>query len=146
MELKPTHWRKPQLCYKFLCSLFNKDTYPFDFIKPNIIWKLNFKVKCISQINGGLIMFFENSGIRFFKISWLDCEQYGKNQYKKKNNRINNQFNRQRVKITVKESQKTIGIILLSFIFLFCRKKAHDNKDFSRENSAPGRESRITTR
>ena len=91
-------------------------------------------------------MFFENSGIRFFKISWLDCEQYGKNQYKKKNNRINNQFNRQRVKITVKESQKTIGIILLSFIFLFCRKKAHDNKDFSRENSAPGRESRITTR
>ena len=20
----------------------------------------------------------------FFKISWLDCEQYGKNQYKKK--------------------------------------------------------------
>ena len=22
--------------------------------------------------------------MRFFKISWLDCEQYGKNQYKKK--------------------------------------------------------------
>ena len=30
-------------------------------------------------------MFFENSGIRFFEISWLDCEQYGKNQYKKNN-------------------------------------------------------------
>ena len=29
-------------------------------------------------------MFFENSRIRFFKISWLDCEQYVQNQYKKK--------------------------------------------------------------
>ena len=29
-------------------------------------------------------MFFENSRLRFFKISWLICEQYGKNQYKKK--------------------------------------------------------------
>ena len=23
----------------------------------------------------------------FFKISWLDCEQYGKNQYKKKDHK-----------------------------------------------------------
>ena len=30
-------------------------------------------------------MFFANSRKRFFKSSWLDCEQYGKNQYKKKN-------------------------------------------------------------
>ena len=28
-------------------------------------------------------MFFENSKIGFFKISWFDCEQYGNNQYKK---------------------------------------------------------------
>ena len=27
-------------------------------------------------------MFFENR--EFFKINWLDCEQYGKNHYKKK--------------------------------------------------------------
>ena len=30
-------------------------------------------------------MFFANSRKRFFKSSWLNCEQYGKNQYKKKN-------------------------------------------------------------
>ena len=29
-------------------------------------------------------MFFASVRIRFFKISWLDCEQYGKNQHKKK--------------------------------------------------------------
>ena len=29
-------------------------------------------------------MFFENSKIRFLKMSWPDCKQYGKNQYKKK--------------------------------------------------------------
>ena len=27
-------------------------------------------------------MFFGNSRIRFFKIIWLHCEQYGNNQYK----------------------------------------------------------------
>ena len=31
------------------------------------------------------------------------------------------------------------------FIFLSCREKAYDNKEFSRENSKPRRESRITT-
>ena len=38
-------------------------------------------VKYISQINRGFVMFFkkENS-----LLSWLDCEQYRKNQYKKK--------------------------------------------------------------
>ena len=30
------------------------------------------------------------------------------------------------------------------FIFLSYREKAHDNKEFSRENSKPGRESQIT--
>ena len=28
-------------------------------------------------------MFFGNLRIRVFRISWLDCEQYGKNQYMK---------------------------------------------------------------
>ena len=29
-------------------------------------------------------MFFGNLRMRFFKIGWLNCEQYGKNDYKKK--------------------------------------------------------------
>ena len=37
-------------------------------------------------------------------------------------------------------------IIPMIFIFLSCREKAHDNKEFCRENSKPRRESRITTR
>ena len=70
-----------------LCSIFSKYTQPFTFSKTNVIRKLAYKVK-FSQINVGLIVFsiFGNS-IRFFKISslsWLDCEQYGKNQNKKK--------------------------------------------------------------
>ena len=32
-----------------------------------------------------------------------------------------------------------------AFCFLSFREKAHDNKEFSRENSKPRRESRITT-
>ena len=31
------------------------------------------------------------------------------------------------------------------FIFLSSREKAHDNKEFNRENSKPRRESQITT-
>ena len=31
------------------------------------------------------------------------------------------------------------------YIFLACREKAHDNKEFIRENSKPRRESQITT-
>ena len=47
---------------------FSKGTQPFDFIKPNVIGKLALKVKYNSQINGGLIMFFGNSRIRFLKL------------------------------------------------------------------------------
>ena len=50
--------------------IFSKGTQPFDFIKCNAN-----KVKCVGKINGGLLMFFGNSRIRFFKISWLDCGQ-----------------------------------------------------------------------
>ena len=46
--------------HKFLCSIFSKGTQPFDFIKRTVIWKLGYKGKYISQINGGLIMFFKN--------------------------------------------------------------------------------------
>ena len=69
---------------KFLYSTLSKGTQIFDFIKCNIIQKLAYKVKNISQINGALIMFFQNLRLIFFKISWLNCEQYEKNQYKKK--------------------------------------------------------------
>ena len=58
----------------------SKATQLFDFIKLNIIQRLAYKVKYISQINGGLI---RNLRTRFFYNSWLDYEQYGKNQYKK---------------------------------------------------------------
>ena len=52
-------------------------------MKRNIVRRLVNKFKCISHINESLIMFFENLRIRFFKIGWLDCGQWGKNQYKK---------------------------------------------------------------
>ena len=73
-------------------SLFSKATQPSDFIKPNVIRKLAYKVKYIGQINGGLIMFF-----RKFENSWLYCEKYGMNQYKKKEH--NQQFSVQSVMI-----------------------------------------------
>ena len=38
--------------------MFSKATQPFDFIKPNVIEKLDEKLKYISEINEGLIMFF----------------------------------------------------------------------------------------
>ena len=47
------------------------------------MWKSAYKVKYISQINGSL-MFFASSRLIFFELSWHDCEQYGKDQYKKK--------------------------------------------------------------
>ena len=55
-----TRWYKLQICYKFLCGIFSKGTQSFNFIKHNTIWKLACKVKCISQSNGGLLMFFRN--------------------------------------------------------------------------------------
>ena len=85
MKLIPTHWNRLWLCYKFLCSIFSKDTKPFDFIKRNGLRKLDHKGKFISQINGGSIMLSGNLRRRFYKkISWLDCEQCGgKNQCSK---------------------------------------------------------------
>ena len=52
-------------CNKFLCSIIRKGAQPFDFIKGNAIRKLAYKVKYISQSNGGW-MFLGNSRIRSF--------------------------------------------------------------------------------
>ena len=67
-----THWLRLCLYYRFLYSLSSKGTQPCDSIKRTTI--LAYKVKYISQINGSLILFFGNLRIRFFQISWLDCE------------------------------------------------------------------------
>ena len=91
-----------------MCSIFSKATQPFDFIKTNIIRKLAFKVKCISQINGGLISFFRKFANKIFKITWLDCEYFGKNQYKKKEH--NQQFSVQSVMITFILGQKNMYV------------------------------------
>ena len=47
------------LCHGLLFRNVVKDIQPFDFIKRNVIQQLAYKTKCIRQINGGLIMFFE---------------------------------------------------------------------------------------
>ena len=62
MKLILTYWRRFWHCCKFMCSILSKATQPTDFIKPNVIQNLANRLKYISQINGGLIMFF--SGIR----------------------------------------------------------------------------------
>ena len=53
-----THGHRFRLCSKLMCSRFSKATQPLAFIKHNIIRKLAYKVKYVSQINGGLIIFF----------------------------------------------------------------------------------------
>ena len=98
---------------KFICSIFSKATETLDFIKCNIIQKLAYKSqKYISQVNGGLNIFFRNLRIRF--------EYY--------------------------QNVTDPLIIPLIFIFLLCREKAHDNKEFSHENSKSCCESQIMTR
>ena len=68
--------------------MFSKNTEPFDFIKCNVIQKLAYEVKYIDEINGGLIVFQKFESKSFWKISCLDCEYYGKNQYKTKKKKI----------------------------------------------------------
>ena len=68
-----------------MSNIFSKATQTFDFTKPNVMRKFAYRVKYIIRVNGGLIMFFFfNLRIRFFKISWINCEQNEKNQFKKK--------------------------------------------------------------
>ena len=85
------------------------------------------------------LMFFENLRINFFKISWLDCEQYGKNHYKKKMQSI--LLRVQSVKITFILLDVTGPLLIpLIFLYLSCREKANDSTEFSRKSR------RITTR
>ena len=85
------------------------------------------------------LMFFENLRINFFKISWLDCEQYGKNHYKKRMQSI--LLRVQSVKITFILLDVTGPLLIpLIFLYLSCREKANDSKEFSRKSR------RITTR
>ena len=88
----------------------SKATQLFDFIKLNIIQKPAYKVKYVSQIKGGLI---RNLRVRFFQISWLNYEQYGKKQCKKKEH---NQQCSESVKIT--------------FILFKCHRSS-DNSNYS---------------
>ena len=67
MELILTHWQRLWLCNKFLCSIFSKSTQSFNFIKGNIIRKLAYKAKYVSQIKGGF-MFGRNWRLGFFKL------------------------------------------------------------------------------
>ena len=72
MELILAHWRRLWHCCKFMCSIFNKAIQLFDFIKPNVIRKLAYKVKYICQINGASIMFFRKIKNKiFFKLVGL---------------------------------------------------------------------------
>ena len=77
-------------------------------------------------------------------MSWLNCEQHAKNQCKK--GTWSPLFSVQSVKITSYCLNVTDSLIIpVIFIFLSCHEKAHDNKEFSRENSKPCCESPITT-
>ena len=69
-------------------------------------------------------------------MSWLNCEQYGKNQCKKKEH---NQQSSYYLNVTDRL------VIPMICIFLSCCEKAHDNKELSHENSKPCHESQITT-
>ena len=40
------------LYYKYLRNIFSKGTQTFNFMKPNVIWKLSYRVKYINKING----------------------------------------------------------------------------------------------
>ena len=51
MELISTHWCRLWLCCKFLCSMFSKGSQTFNIRKPNITWKLTYKVKYWLFIN-----------------------------------------------------------------------------------------------
>ena len=72
----------------FLCSIFNKGTKPFDFIKRDIIRKLADKVKHKVKLMEFDHVFqkFQNNIFLNYLARW--CEHLGKNQY---NNKEQNQ-------------------------------------------------------
>ena len=85
-------------------------------------------------------MFFRNSRVRFFQISWLDYEQYGKNHYKKKQQNQHSSV----INFKLFKCQPSIDNSI-DFYLLFYSEKVHDSTEFSCENSKPLCESRITT-
>ena len=64
-------------------------------------------------------MFLANSGIRC-KYSWLDCEQYGKNRYKKKEHNQHSSIFSVRI---------IADPLIISMIFIFS--SSRNNKDSS---------------
>ena len=63
---------------KILKDIGGHPPSPYDLVQP----KENFCV--VYLVKACLIMFFGNLRLRFFKISWLDFEQYENNQWKTK--------------------------------------------------------------
>ena len=73
------------------CNMIHKNSKRYRGTPPgssgtlgNVIRKSAYKVTYITQNNEGLLMFFRNSRIRLFKISWLDCAQLWKESRQEK--------------------------------------------------------------
>ena len=62
-RLKISKWSISLARLGYTTGIFIKSIQTFNFMKPNVIWKLTYKVQYISQINEALIMFFRNSKI-----------------------------------------------------------------------------------
>ena len=77
-------------------------------------------------------MFFRNSRVRFFQISWLDYEQYGKNHYKKKQQNQHSSVINFKLFKCQPSIDNSIDFYLLSY-----SDKAHESKEFSSKNSKP---------
>ena len=80
------------------------------------------------------------------KISWLDCEKYGKNQCKKMKDNQHSSVSELLRKLSYYLIVTDPLIISMIFTFLSCHPNAHDNREFSRKNVKPCRESQSTTR
>ena len=68
-------------------------------------------------------MFFGNSRIRFFIISWLDCEQHGKNQYRKKEHNQHGSVFKALRQLSYFVNVTDPLIIPMILIFLSCHEK-----------------------
>ena len=95
-------------------SIFTKAIRPFGFIKPSIIQKLPIKSNISVKLMEFWSCIFGNSRIRFLKISWLDCEQYRKNQYKKKEH----------------NQQLSIQIVMITLILSKCHRSIDNSIEF----------------
>ena len=73
----------------------------------------------------------------------LDCEQYGKNQCKKKEHNQHSSVSKV-LRLLPHYLNVADPLIIPMIIFLSCE-KAHDEKEFDHENSKPCCESQITT-